>query len=125
MEKKIYQIEFFDDSKSPDLEKRRVGSHFWIIADDSDGDSRLSFYKDNWGTRADHFVSEDGYVETVRAVKGNDLKRLMQLCDNAATVEQTADYLYKRFSPDGYKAYSHILDWLEENHILTSFWSWP
>lgn len=124
MERHVYQIEFFDDSKSPDLEKRRVGSHFWIIANDSDGDSRLSFCKDNWGTRADHFVSEDGYVETVRAVKGNDLNRLMQLCDYSENVTQVADYIYKRFFPDGDSAYLHILDWLEENHIETSFWCW-
>lgn len=125
MEKKIYQIEFFDDSKSQNLEKRRVGSHFWISADDSDDEPRLSFYKNNWGTKADYFISEGGYVETVCAVKGDALKRLMQLCDKSETVTQVADYIYRRFSPDGDRAYLHIHEWLEENHIHTSSWSWP
>ena len=120
-----YKIEFYDDSQSPDLEKRREGSHFWITAADSDDEPRLSFNKNNWGNKVDYLFSEDGFVETVRSVEGDDLRRLMRLCENAATVDQTADYLYKRFSPDGHKAYSHILEWLEENHIMTSFWSWP
>jgi len=120
----MYSVDFFDDSQSPDLEKRREGSSFMITADDG-SEPCLRLYKNNWGNPVDFLMSEDGFVETIRSVKGDKLMRLMQLCDNAATVEQTADYLYKRFSPDGYKAYSNILDWLEENHIKTSPWSWP
>ena len=121
----FYKVEFFNDSKSLDLAKRREGSHFWITADDSDDEPRLSFNKNNWGNKVDYLFSEDGFVETIRSAEGDNLKHLMLLCDNAETVAQAADYLYKRFSPDGYNAYSHILTWLEENGVKTSFWSWP
>lgn len=120
-----YEIEFYDDSKSPDMEKRREGSHFWITALDANDDSILSLYKNNWGSKMDYLFSEDGFVETALTVKGDDLKRLMQLCDNADSVKQVADYLYKRFSPDMYRAYLNISEWLKENKITTSYWSWP
>lgn len=122
---KSYKIEFFDDSQSPDLEKRREGSSFMITADDDESEPCLRLYKNNWGNPVDYLISEDGFVETIRSVKGDDLTRLMQLCDNSETVAQVADYIYKRFSPDGYNACLHILEWLEDNHIETLFWSWP
>ena len=120
----MYSIEFFDDSKSPDKEKRREGSSFMITADDG-SEPCLRLYKNNWGNPVDFLMSEDGFVETIRSVKGDNLMRLMQLCDNAVTVAQVADYLYNHFSPDGYRAYWHIHEWLEDNHIETLFWSWP
>ena len=125
MESTLYQIEFFDDSKSPDLEKRREGSSFRITADDGGNEPCLRLYKSNWGNPVDYLMSEDGFVETIRSVEGDNLKHLMLLCDNAETAAQAANYLYKRFSPDGYSAYSHILTWLDDNHIHTKFWSWP
>ena len=47
----------------------------------------------------DYLFSEGGFVETALTVKGDDLKRLMQLCNHVDSVKQVADYLYKRFSP--------------------------
>lgn len=116
-------IEFFDDSKSSDPEKKRVGSHFWIESRRESDGVQLSLYKNNWGAEADYMMREDGFVETIITVKGIDMQRLMMLCDNAENGREVVEYIYKRFSPDGYNAYLNILQWFEENNIGVSHWS--
>ena len=54
--------------------------------------------------------------------KGEDMQRLMLLCDNAENGREVVEYIYKRFSPDGYDAYLNILNWFEENGIKASSW---
>lgn len=115
-------VEFFDDSKSSDPEKQRMGSHFWIESRRASDGVQLSLYKNNWGAEADYMMREDGFVETIITVKGIDMQRLMVLCDNAENGREVVEYIYKRFSPDGYNAYLNILDWFEENKIETSSW---
>lgn len=115
--------DFFDDSKSSDLEKKRVGSHFWIESRKAPDGVQLSLYKNNWGAEADYMMREDGFVETIITVKGIDMQRLMMLCDNAENGREVVEYIYKRFSPDGYNAYLNILQWFEENNIGVSHWS--
>ena len=116
---------FFDDSKSSDSEKHREGSQFWITSGIQAESETLILNKNNWGSKIDYMFSDDGYVEIIITVKGEDMIRLMQLCDNAQNGNEAAEYLYKRFSPDGYGSYTNMLNWFEENNIKTSFWSWP
>lgn len=116
-------MEFFDDSKSSDPEKKRVGSHFWIESRRLSDGVQLSLYKDNWGAEADYMMSEDGFVESIKTVKGFDMQRLMVLCDFAKNGGEVVEYIYKRFSPDGYNAYLNILHWFDENGIETSSWT--
>jgi len=116
-------IEFFDDSKSSDPEKKRVGSHFWIESRRESDGVQLSLCENNWGAEADYMMSEDGFVESYKTVKGYDMQRLMVLCDFAQNGGEVVEYIYKRFSPDGYNAYLNILDWFDENNIETSSWT--
>lgn len=117
---------FFDDSKSDNLQKRREGCSFRIHSSISDGEWRLSLYKNDWRPKPSYMLSfDEDFVETIISVKGEDMIRLMQLCDNAQNGNEAAEYLYKRFSPDGYGSYTNMLNWFEENNIKTSFWSWP
>ena len=117
------KVEFFDDSKSSDPEKKRVGSHFWIESRRESDGVQLSLCKNNWGAEADYMMSEGGFVESYRTVKGCDMQRLMVLCDFAQNGGEVVEYIYKRFSPDGYNAYLNILHWFDENGIETSFWT--
>lgn len=117
---------FFDDSKSDDLQKRREGMSFWIHSSVSDGEWKLLLYKNDWCPKPSYMLSiDEDFIETIVSVKGDDMIRLMQLCDNASNGDEAAEYLYKHFSPDGYGSYTNILNWFEENNIKTSFWSWP
>lgn len=117
--------EFFDDSKSSDPEKQRVGSHFWIESCRMSDGIHLSLYKNNWGAEADYMMHDSGFVESIKTVKGEDMQRLMPLCDNAENGSEVVEYLYKRFSPDGYSAYINILKWIEENGVkMSSFVNW-
>lgn len=43
-------VDFFNDSESLDIDKRREGSHFWIAC----RGMRLSLYKNNWGSEIDY-----------------------------------------------------------------------
>lgn len=117
------KVDFFDDSKSSDPEKKRVGSHFWIESRRESDGVQLSLCENNWGAEADYMMSEGGFVESYKTVKGYDMQRLMVLCDFAQNGGEVVEYIYKRFSPDGYNAYLNILHWFEENGIETSFWT--
>lgn len=117
------KVDFFDDSKSSDPEKKRVGSHFWIESRRESDGVQLSLCENNWGAEADYMMSEDGFVESYKTVKGYDMQRLMVLCDFAQNGGEVVEYIYKRFSPDGYNAYLNILHWFEENGIETSSWT--
>lgn len=117
------KVDFFDDSKSSDPEKKRVGSHFWIESRRESDGVQLSLCENNWGAEADYMMSEDGFVESYKTVKGYDMQRLMVLCDSAQNGGEVVEYIYKRFSPDGYNAYLNILNWFEENKIETSSWT--
>ena len=117
------KVEFFDDSKSSDPEKQREGSHFWIESRRESDGVRLSLCKNNWGAEADYMMSEGGFVESYKTVKGYDMQRLMVLCDFAQNGGEVVEYIYKRFSPDGYNAYLNILHWFDENGIETSSWT--
>lgn len=117
---------FFDDSKSDNLQKQREGCSFRIHSSMSDGEWKLLLYKNDWCPKPSYMLSiDEDFVETIISVKGEDMIRLMQLCDNARNGNEAAEYLYKRFSPDGYGSYTNMLNWFEENNIKTSFWSWP
>ena len=117
-------MDFFNDLKSSDPEKQREGSHFWIESCRMSDGIQLSLYKNNWGAEADYMMNDSGFVESIKTVKGDDMQRLMSLCDNAENGSEVVEYLYKRFSPDGYSAYINILKWLEENGInMSSFMS--
>ena len=113
-------MDFFNDSKSSDPEKQRVGSHFWIESCRMSDGIQLSLYKNNWGAEADYMMNDSGFVESIKTVKGEDMQRLMSLCDNAENGSEVVEYLHKRFSPDGYSAYINMLKWLEENGIKMS-----
>jgi hypothetical protein len=117
------KVDFFDDSKSSDPEKQRMGSHFWIESRRASDGVQLSLYKNNWGAEADYMMREDGFVETIITVKGIDMQRIMVLCDNAENGREVVEYLHKRFSPDGYRAYINILQWFRDNNIGVSCWS--
>lgn len=117
------KAEFFDDSKSPDPEKRKSGSHFWIESRRMSDGVRLILYKNNWGTAIDYQMRDDGFVESITTVKGEDMERLMKLCDYAENGREVVEYLHKRFSPDGYSAYINILQWSRDNNIGVSCWS--
>lgn len=117
------KVVFFDDSKSSDPEKKRVGSHFWIESRRESDGVQLSLCENNWGAEADYMMSEGGFVESYKTVKGYDMQRLMVLCDFAQNGGEVVEYIYKRFSPDGYNAYLNILDWFDENNIETSSWT--
>ena len=116
-------IEFFDDSKSSDPEKKRVGSHFWLESRRESNGVQLTLCKNNWGAEADNMMSGGGFVESYKTVKGYDMQRLMVLCDNAENGREVVEYLHKRFSPDGYRAYINILQWFRDNNIGVSCWS--
>jgi hypothetical protein len=117
---------FFDDSKSDNLQKQREGCSFRIHSSMSDGEWKLLLYKNDWCPKPSYMLSiDEDFVETIISVKGEDMIRLMQLCDNARNGNEAAVYLYKRFSPDGYSSYTNMINWFEENNIKTSFWSWP
>lgn len=115
-------VDFFDDTKSPDPEKHKVGSQFWMKSFRMSDGVHLTLNKNNWGSRVDYMMRDDGYVETIETVKGEDMQRLMLLCDNAENGREVVEYIYKRFSPDGYDAYLNILNWFEENGIKASSW---
>lgn len=117
------KVDFFDDSKSSDPEKKRVGSHFWIESRRESDGVQLSLCKNNWGAGADYMMSGGGFVESYKTVKGYDMQRLMVLCDFAQNGGEVVEYIYKRFSPDGYNAYLNILNWFDENKIETSSWT--
>ena len=117
---------FFDDSKSDNLQKRREGWSFWIHSSMNDEAWQLLLYKCDWRPKPSYMLSiDEDFVETIITVKGEDMIRLMKLCDNARNGDEAADYLYIRFSPDGYNAYVNMLNWFESNGVQTSFWSWP
>lgn len=116
---------FFDDSKSEDTQKRREGWNFWIHSSMNDEGWQLLLYKCEWRPKPSYMLSDEDYVETIKTVKGENMIRLMQLCDSAQNGDEVAEYLYKRFSPDGYSSYTNILNWFESNGVQTSFWSWP
>ena len=59
------KVEFFDDSKSSDPEKKRVGSHFWIESRRESDGVQLSLCENNWGAEADYMMSEDGLSESL------------------------------------------------------------
>lgn len=100
-----------------------MGSHFWLESRRESDGVQLSLCENNWGAEADYMMSEDGFVESYKTVKGYDMQRLMVLCDFAQNGGEVVEYIYKRFSPDGYNAYLNILNWFEENKIETSSWT--
>lgn len=117
------EAEFFDDSKSPDPERRKVGSSFGINSCRMSDGVRLILNQNNWGTAIDYQMRDDGFVESITTVKGEDMERLMKLCDYAENGREVVEYLHKRFSPDGYRAYINILQWSRDNNIGVSCWS--
>lgn len=54
-------VDFFNDLESPDIDRRRVGSHFWIAC----RRMCLTLYKNNWGSEIDYKFREDGFIETI------------------------------------------------------------
>ena len=106
-------VDFFNDLKSPDIDKQRVGSHFWIAC----RRMRLTLYKNNWGSEIDYKFREDGFIETIHSIPEDEMPKLMKLCNNAKSEKTIVRYLYDRFSQDGYASYSNMLAWLKENGI--------
>lgn len=113
-------VDFFNDLKSPDINKQRVGSHFWIEC----RRMRLTLYKNNWGSEIDYKFRDDGFIETIHSIPEDKMPKLMKLCNNAKSEKAIVRYLYDRFSQDGYASYNNILVWLKENNIeYSTYWN--
>lgn len=113
-------VDFFNDSESLDIDKRREGSHFWIAC----RGMRLSLYKNNWGSEIDYKFREDGFIETIHSIPAGEMPKLMKLCNNAKSEKAIVRYLYDRFSQDGYSSYNNMLVWLKENNIeYSTYWN--
>ncbi len=113
-------VDFFNDLESPDIDKQRVGSHFWIAC----RRMRLTLYKNNWGSEIDYKFREDGFIETIHSIPEEEMPKLMKLCNNAKSEKAIVRYLYDRFSQDGYASYNNILVWLKENNIeYSTYWN--
>ena len=72
-------VDFFNDLESPDIDRRRVGSHFWIAC----RRMCLTLYKNNWGSEIDYKFREDGFIETIHSIPAGEMPKLMKLCNNA------------------------------------------
>lgn len=113
-------VDFFNDIESPDVDKRREGSHFWIAC----RRMRLTLYKNNWGSKIDYMFREDGFIETIHSISEDDMPKLIKLCNKAKNEKAIVCYLYDRFSQDGYASYSNMLAWLKENGIeYDTYWN--
>ena len=113
-------VDFFNDLESPDIDRRRVGSHFWIAC----RRMCLTLYKNNWGSEIDYKFREDGFIETIHSIPEDEMPKLMKLCNNAKSEKAIVRYLYDRFSQDGYASYNNILVWLKENNIeYSTYWN--
>ena len=113
-------VDFFNDLESPDVDKRREGSHFWIAC----RGMRLTLYKNNWGSKIDYMFREDGFIETIHSIPADEMPKLMKLCYNAKSEKAIVRYLYDRFSQDGYASYNNMLVWLKENNIeYSTYWN--
>ena len=112
-------IEFYNDVKSPDLDKRRVGSSFMINCNKQ----RLMLLVNHWGTELDYKLREDGFIEMIYSVREEQMPKLMKLCENAKNSKEIVTYIYNRFSKDGYKAQINILNWLKVNDVEYTSWS--
>ena len=113
-------VDFFNDLESLDIDRRRVGSHFWIAC----RRMRLTLYKNNWGSEIDYKFREDGFIETIHSIPEDEMPKLMKLCNNAKSEKAIVRYLYNRFSQDGYASYNNILVWLKENNIeYSTYWN--
>lgn len=113
-------VEFFDDLKSPDINKQKEGSVFWIEC----RKIRLTLYKNNWGSKIDYMFREDGYIETIHSILEDEMPKLIKLCNNAKSEKAIVRYLYDRFSQDGYASYNNMLSWLKENGIeYSTYWN--
>lgn len=112
-------IEFYSDVKSPDLDKRRMGSSFMINCNKQ----RLMLLVNHWGAEMDYKLREDGFIEMIYSVREENMPKLMKLCENAQNSKEIVTYIYNRFSKDGYKAPINILNWLKLNDVEYSSWS--
>lgn len=112
-------IEFYSDVKSPDLDKRRMGSSFMI----SCNKQRLMLLVNHWGAELDYKLREDGFIEMIYSVREENMPKLMKLCEKAQNSKEIVTYIYNRFSKDGYKAPINILNWLKVNDVEYSSWS--
>ncbi len=113
-------VDFFNDLESPDIDRRRVGSHFWIAC----RRMCLTLYKNNWGAEIDYKFREDGFIETIHSIPEDEMPKLMKLCNNAKSEKAIVRYLYDRFSQDGYASYNNMLVWLKENNIeYSTYWN--
>ena len=112
-------IEFYNDVKSPDLDKRRMGSSFMINCNKQ----RLMLLVNHWGAEMDYKLREDGFIEMIYSVREENMPKLMKLCENAQNSKEIVTYIYNRFSKDGYKAQINILIWLKGNDVEYSSWS--
>ena len=113
-------VDFFNDLESPDIDRRRVGSHFWIACHRM----CLTLYKNNWGSEIDYKFREDGFIETIHSIPEDEMPKLMKLCNNAKSEKAIVRYLYDRFSQDGYASYNNMLVWLKENNIeYSTYWN--
>lgn len=112
-------IEFYSDVKSPDLDKRRMGSSFMINCNKQ----RLMLLVNHWGAELDYKLREDGFIEMIYSVREENMPKLMKLCENAQNSKEIVTYIYNRFSKDGYKAPINILNWLKVNDVEYSSWS--
>ena len=112
-------IEFYNDVKSPDLDKRRMGSSFMINCNKQ----RLMLLVNHWGAELDYKLREDGFIEMIYSVREENMPKLMKLCENAQNSKEIVTYIYNRFSKDGYKAQINILNWLKLNGVEYSSWS--
>lgn len=112
-------VDFFNDLESPDADKRREGSLFWITC----SGMRLTLYKNNWGSKIDYMFREDGFIETILSINEDDMPKLIKLCNKAKNEKAIVCYLHDRFSQDGYASYSNMLAWLDENGIkYSTYW---
>ena len=112
-------IEFYDDSNSPDENKRRVGSSFRMNCTNH----RLMLMVNYWGAEMDYKLRDDGFIEMIYSVPADEFSKLKELCDNAKTSKDIVTYLYKRFFKEGIAANRNILKWLDANNIEYSSWS--
>lgn len=111
------EIIFFDDSKSPDNKKRRVGCSFSISSYRGSEGLHITLQKNNWGSEFAYMMRDDGFCESITMVKQDSIYRLLKLCDNANYGKDVVKYLYNHFSTYDYSAYLKILEWFNQNKI--------
>lgn len=116
-------VEFYNDSKSKDIEKRRKGSSFRMYSDFNRGFLRVSLEICNWGDPVDYIVREDGFVEIRHSVEADCIPKLMALCNNAQDGGEVLMFLYNKFAKYDHAASQEILKWFKENQIKVTSWN--